>query len=154
MPVVNSSFYPQQRHIAAYEAVKGSPPPAPAAIPSVTASPSSKVTISAEAHALSSAAKANDPVVADGKKQWHSNNARWEAKIENLHAITRQNNIARSEKNSAEHAASMVENKQIQEAEVKKQVAERTQLPPPIPAQLPPPPPPPPHEAPSVSVHA
>jgi len=104
MTVINSSFNPQQRQLAAYEAVKGSPP---AALPplAVSASPSSKVTISAEAHALSRAAKASDPVVADAKKQWHSNNARWEAKIEQLHAITNQHNIARGEKNAAAHAA-------------------------------------------------
>ena len=156
MAVINSSFHPQQKNTVAYEAVRNSPPsvPVPAANPAVTASPSSKVSISAEAHALNRAAKANDTVVADAKKQRYISNAHWEVKIDQLHAVAKQNSIASGKKNSAEQAARMVENKQIQEAEVKKQVAERTVVPPPTPAQLQPAPPPPPHKAPSVSILA
>lgn len=153
MSIVNSTHYPQQQTIT-QEIARGGAAPAVADNSPPAASPSFTVTLSAEGRAMSRNFEGSEAIKADAEKQWHVNNARWEAKLERLHNEANQNHVARNRKNHAEFTAAQAENKRMQEAEVQKQAAERTAVPPPKPVPVeppPPPPPPPPHASPMIS---
>lgn len=143
MNTIGPSLYLQQQAQALTQEVSrtGS---APAATENSqpTASPSTKVSLSAEGLKMSRSFETTEAINADAKRQWHANNARWEAKIEKLHNQTNQNNIIRNQKNHAEFVATQAENRKMNEAEVQKQAADHVAVPPPRPAPLEPPPPP------------
>jgi hypothetical protein len=143
MNTIGPSLYLQQQALAQEVSRTGAPPAAAVTDNTQqTVSPSATVTLSAQGLKMSRSFETTEAINADAKKQWHANNARWEAKIERLHDQTNQNNIARNQKNHAEFVATQAENRKANEAEVKKQAADRVEVPPPRPAPVEPPPPP------------